>query len=122
MWICICFLCQSHAALSAEPRQSCSAWDLTAQLSPQLLVFWITLTAQIVSNHSLYRGFIELLPPTVITTCELKQEQLYLSREEIGPFLGFGFVCFIESILHIHSSLCNETAFTMQVVVLLHWK
>lgn len=104
-WICICFLCPSHAALSAEPRQPCSACDLKAQLSPQLLVCGLV-TAQVVSNRGLCRGLIELLPPTIITTCELKQKQLYLSKEETGLFLGFGFVV----LFVLLGAFCTHTA------------
>jgi len=49
--------------------------------------------SSIVSNYGLCGAFAELLPLTITTACELKQEQLYLSKEETGMFWGFGF-CF----------------------------
>lgn len=97
---------------SSVPLQS-SACDLKAQLFLHL-VLWIIVIAQC-------GGFAELLPLTIITVCELKQEQLYLSKEKTGMFLGFGGF-FIESILHVHSSLCSEIAFRTQVVAPLSWE
>lgn len=124
MWIWVYFPHQSHAALAAEPGQSSvpqsSACDLRAQFCPQVLISWITVFTQIVSNNGLCRGFEELLSLTIFTACELKQERFYLSKEEIGIVQGFicglFFFFLIESTLHVHSSLCSQMAFTTQAV------
>lgn len=103
----------------AAPGQSAvlpqsGACNLKASLFPQLLVLWITVIALILPDHGFWGRFTQLLP---LSLCELKQEQFYLSKEEIGIFLGF--VSVIENVLHVRGRLCGEIAFTTQVEVLL---
>lgn len=94
---------------------------LCPEVCPQPLISWITVITQMLSNNGLCRGF----SVTLFTACELKQEWLYLSKEEIGKVLGFIcglgfflllFLFLIESTLHVHSSPCTQMAFATQAV------